>query len=335
MAATSRGPFRIGIAGAAGVLAEELLRTLVTREFPVARLRLFESDDRLGSDMGFGSSILPMETLSDETLESLDIIVFAGPASVTEEWGAQAAESGLAVLDFSTPPRPGTVRVSQLGGRVPAGAPVQVPSATAAILALVIAPLQQAGFRIERLRVAASLSLSEAGREGIEALSGETRQLLAMETPEANARYRGRLAFNVVPGAQMPGAADPEKRAADELAELIGVERARVSVMSSFVPVFYGNTYAVELETTPRLDPAELGDLLEAAGRVEICDEGGDRLLPPLASEFVGREEFGVGRIRATGTGIQFWVAADNVRVVADNGIRLLEQLLGLETTEN
>ncbi len=333
VADTSR-KIRVGIVGGAGVLGEETLRVLALREIPVSSLKLFESDDRIGSEIEFGNSSLPVDTLSDGAMDELDVVIFAGPPEVSAQWLPVANELGLKTLDYSEPPRAGAAQVPAIGVVRETEGTIRVPSSSATILSVVIAPLQKHGYKIERLRVTGMLSVSEAGRTGIKVLSDETRQLLTMQAVDEIA-YGGRLAFNVVAGAFTQAVIDPEQRAVSELSELLRLDKVRIAVMFSFVPVFFGHTYAVEIETTPRLTPEKAAAIFEEEDLLEVSGTGPEAGRAPMASQFAGNDEIGVGRFKASPTGLQFWVAADNIRTVARNAVQLLERALGLETSVN
>ncbi len=311
--------FRIGIVGAGGVLGEEIVRTLFLREFPVETLKLFESDARLGAEIEFGTTDLPVETLSDSSLDALDAVVFAAPPEVSAQWVPVARELGLKVIDLAAAPGKGENASPSMDN------PVPVPSAGALVLEPVLKALQSAGVRIERVRISGFLSVSEAGRAGISALSDGTRALLAM-SPVEDSAFGQRLAFNVVPDA----AQGLDDRVAQELAELIGIDRIRVSVMQAFVPVFFGHTYSIEVETSPRVPVERAFQVMNETDELELVCTRPEDPVPPTVARFAGTDEIGVGKLQTGPSGLQFWVAADNVRAVARRAVFLLEQLCGV-----
>ncbi len=328
--------FRIGVVGAKGVLGEEILRTFVLREFPVASFRLFEPEDHLGEKLEVenpetGEEDIPVSVLSDSALDDLDIVVFAAGPDITRQWGGLAAQLGLKILDLSDPPVRGGTRVASLEKSVLAEGPLRIPCSSATILSMAISPILRQGVRVERMRIVGLLSASEAGRRGIETLSKETRDLLNFQVADEYP-FDSRIAFNIIPGCVVD--ADHENRTSAELAELLEVEPARVSVMLASAPVFFGNTYAVELDTIPRLSPERIRQILAEESTIELSGNGPGNDVPPQISAFAGTDEIGVGRIRSSPSGVQFWVAADNVRAVARNAVQLLELALGLESPQ-
>jgi aspartate-semialdehyde dehydrogenase len=97
------------------------------------------------------------------------------------------------------------------------------------------------------------------------------------------------------------------------------------------VPVFYGHSESVNVETKAKITAAEVKSLLaEAPGVLLVDDVANNRY--PLALESQGKFETLVGRIRedeSIANGINFWVVSDNIlKGAALNAVQIAEVLI-------
>jgi aspartate-semialdehyde dehydrogenase len=97
------------------------------------------------------------------------------------------------------------------------------------------------------------------------------------------------------------------------------------------VPVFYGHSESVNIETERKITVAKARELLEDAPGVELNDNpaNGDY---PMAINAAGEDLVLVGRIREDDTvknGLNLWVVADNIRKgAATNAVQIAEILI-------
>src|SRR3546814_8510043 len=83
------------------------------------------------------------------------------------------------------------------------------------------------------------------------------------------------------------------------------------------VPVFYGHSEAVNVETRDKLTAARARELLQAAPGVEVVDEPADGGYPTPVTHASGNDAVFVGRIRedlSHERGLNLWVVSDNIR---------------------
>jgi len=97
------------------------------------------------------------------------------------------------------------------------------------------------------------------------------------------------------------------------------------------VPVFYGHSEAIHIETCQKITAEDARALLEQAPGVRVVDEresGGY----PTAAEAAGDDATFVGRIRediSHPLGLNLWVVSDNVRKgAALNSVQIAEILI-------
>ncbi len=100
------------------------------------------------------------------------------------------------------------------------------------------------------------------------------------------------------------------------------------------VPVIYGHSEAITIETTRPLSAAAARELLANAPGVKVIDDPERTRYPTPLKDAVGNDAVFVGRIR---NGINdehtlnLWVVADNIRKgAALNSIQIAELLLAL-----
>lgn len=97
------------------------------------------------------------------------------------------------------------------------------------------------------------------------------------------------------------------------------------------IPVFYGHSEAVHIETRQKISADEARRLLEKASGVVVMDEREPGGYPTAVTEGANNDPVYVGRIRediSHPRGLDLWVIADNVRKgAALNSIQVAEIL--------
>ena len=207
---------------------------------------------------------------------------------------------------------------------------VACPSSSAAALALVLAPLR-ALLDIERITVTACLAVSSMGREGVTELARQTAELLNVRPLEPKVFDR-QMAFNVLAQVGKPdaeGHVPLEKRLVSELRELLSLPLIKVGVSCIQVPVFFGDSLSVSVQTREAVDIKAVNAALETAEGIELV-EAGD--YPTPVGDAVGQDAVYVGRLRRgvdDGCELNFWVTLDNVRKgAALNAVQVAELLI-------
>ena len=98
------------------------------------------------------------------------------------------------------------------------------------------------------------------------------------------------------------------------------------------VPVFFGHSEAVHIETRDKMTAGRCRDLLAEAPGVVVLDEHKDGGYPTAVTEGANNDPVYVGRIRediSHPRGLDLWVVADNVRKgAALNSIQIAEILV-------
>ncbi len=117
-----------------------------------------------------------------------------------------------------------------------------------------------------------------------------------------------------------------------ETQKIMEDETIKVNPTAVRVPVFYGHSEAIHLETKERISAKRARELLNAAPGVTVVDERAAGGYPTAVTEGAGHDAVYVGRIRedvSHARGLNLWVVSDNVRKgAALNSIQIAEILV-------
>jgi aspartate-semialdehyde dehydrogenase len=328
--------FDIAVIGATGTVGETIVQILEERDFPIGELYLLASAESAGSSVPYRGKNVRVREVDAFEFGKVNIAFFAAGPAVTRSYASRAVAAGCAVIDLS-----GGLPVDQAPNVVPEvnGAllatlarPLQVacPSPSAAALALVLSPLRDL-LKIERVSVTACLAVSSQGREGVTELARQTAELLNVRPLEPRIFDR-QMAFNLLAQVGVPdadGHVPLEKRLVSELRELLSLPLIKVGVSCIQVPVFFGDSLSVSVQTAEALDLAAMNAALESADGIELV-EAGD--YPTPVGDAVGQDAVYVGRLRQgidDACELNFWVTSDNVRKgAALNAVQVAELLI-------
>ena len=109
-------------------------------------------------------------------------------------------------------------------------------------------------------------------------------------------------------------------------------ESIQVNPTAVRVPVFYGHSEALHIETKEKIDVTTAKKLLEKMPGLVVIDEHTDGGYPTAVTEAAGEDSIFVGRIREDIShphGLNMWVVSDNVRKgAALNSVQIAEILV-------
>ncbi len=331
--------YHLAVAGATGAVGNEMIRILEEQEFPVASLKLLASSRSLGKTLDFRGESLHVEELREDSFQGVDIALFSAGAGPSKKFAPAAAESGCVVIDNSSGWR--------MDPEVPLVVPEVNPHAVAdyrnkGIIAnpncstiqmvVVLKPIYDA-VGIERVVVSTYQAVSGTGKNAMDELTEQTRNLLSFQeaTPEV---YPHRIAFNCFPhiGSFLEnGYTEEEMKMVHETHKIMEDPNIRVSATTVRIPVFYGHSEAVNIQTERKLSAKEARVLLFQAPGVRVMDNPDERIYP-MPSEAAGINDTLVGRIRediSNENGLDLWIVADNIRKgAALNTVQIAELLV-------
>jgi aspartate-semialdehyde dehydrogenase len=207
------------------------------------------------------------------------------------------------------------------------------PNCSTMQMLVALAPLHRAA-GIERINVATYQSVSGTGRRALEELGRQTAGLLNFQSVEPQV-YPVQIAFNVIPhGGDFldNGYTSEEMKLVWETQKILGNAAIAVNATVVRVPVFYGHSEAVSIETRDKLTADAARALLRDAPGVEVVDEPVAGGYPTPVTHASGRDPVFVGRIRedlSHPRGLNLWIVADNIRKgAALNAVQIAELLL-------
>jgi len=332
--------YDVAVVGATGAVGEAMLEILAERNFPVNRVYPLASARSAGKKVPYGNTYLTVQDLDSFDFSRVRIGLFSAGASISEQYAPIAAAAGCVVIDNTSQFR----YDDEIPLVVPEVNPQAIadytrhniianPNCSTIQMLVALKPLHdEAG--IERINVCTYQAVSGTGKEAIEELAAQTAELLNGRSTVAKV-YPKQIAFNVLPQIDVfmdNGYTKEEMKMVWETRKIMGDDSIQVNPTAVRVPVFYGHSEAVHIETRKKLDAAKATALLQNTPGVVVLDERKDGGYPTAVSEGANHDPVYVGRIRediSHPRGLDLWVVADNVRKgAALNSIQIAEILV-------
>ena len=332
--------FDVAVLGATGAVGEAMLSILAERAFPVGRVYALASSRSAGTVVTFADCELSVEDVADFDFSQVQLGLFSPGAAVSAIYAPKAAAAGCVVIDNTSqfrydddiPLVVPEVNPDVIGEYRHRGI-IANPNCSTIQLVVPLKPIYDA-VGIERINVCSYQSVSGTGKEAIEELSSQTASLLNGRPIEPTV-YPVQIAFNVLPHIdefQTNGYTKEEMKMVWETRKILGDETIQINPTAVRVPVFYGHSEAVHVETREKISVDRLRGLLAGAPGVELVDERRGGGYPTAVTHSAGRDGVFIGRIRediSHPRGIDLWVVSDNVRKgAALNSIQIAEHLV-------
>ncbi|MDH0663559.1 aspartate-semialdehyde dehydrogenase [Pseudomonas sp. GD03858] len=309
----------IAVVGATGTVGESLVQILEEVAFPVSTLHLLASMESAGSSVMFAGKKLKVREVDSFDFTQVKLVFFAASPAVSRSFAPKAIAAGCAVIDLSGALDGATALVPEANGEriaeLPQPALITSPSAGAVALAVALAPLKGL-LDLERIQVNACLAVSEQGREAVSELARQTAELLNARPLEPRFFDR-QVAFNLLPQVGTPdeqGHTPVEHRLVKELRQVLDLPQLKISVTCIQVPVFFGDSFSVALQSRRPVDLDAVNAALEAAEGIELVEPGD---YPTPVGDAVGQDVVYVGRVRRgvdEPEQLNLWLTTDNVR---------------------
>lgn len=332
--------FNVAVVGATGAVGEAMLSILEERGFPVGEVFALASSKSVGKRIPFKGGSLKVEDLAEFDFSKAQIGLFSPGASVSAVYAPIAAQAGCVVIDNTSQfrydddiplvvPEVNPEKIADYKNR----GIIANPNCSTIQMLVALKPIYDA-VGIERINVCTYQAVSGTGKDAIEELALQASQLLNGKPIKASV-YPKQIAFNVLPQIDVfceNGYTKEEMKMVWETRKIMGDERIMVNPTAVRVPVFFGHSEAVHIETREKIDVAAVMALLAKAPGVKVVDERIDGGYPTAVTESSGHDEVFVGRIRediSHDRGINLWVVGDNVRKgAALNSIQIAEELV-------
>ena len=332
--------YDVAVVGATGAVGEAMISILEERNFPVRNLYPLASSRSAGKSVMFHGKAITVTDLSEFDFSQAQIGLFSAGGSISAEFAPIAAAAGCVVIDNTS------------HFRQQEDVPLVVPEVNIEALALysvrniianpncstiqmlvALKPIYDA-VGIERINVATYQAVSGTGKEAIEELAGQTARLLNGQAIEAEV-YPKQIAFNALPHIdtfQDNGYTREEMKMVWETQKIFADESIQVNPTCVRIPVFFGHSEAVHIETVDKITAEQARELLASAPGVTVIDEHADGGYPTAVTDSAGTDPVFVGRIRediSHPRGLDLWIVADNVRKgAALNSVQIAESLV-------
>ncbi len=330
----------VAVVGATGAVGEVIIQILEERDFPVDTLVPLASERSVGKRVEFRGKQIPCQLLDDYDFSNVDIALFSAGGSISAKYAPIAGEAGCIVVDNTShfrrdediPLVVPEVNAHAIKDYAPRNI-IANPNCSTIQMLVALKPIYDA-VGITRINVATYQAVSGAGRSYIETLASQTANLMNARDADPKDGSK-RIAFNCIPqidSFQENGYTREEMKMVWETQKIFEDDSILVNPTCVRVPVFYGHSEAVHIETKDKISAEKVRELLSDAPGVEVIDERELGGYPTPAQESAGRDPVYVGRIRddiSHENGISLWVVADNVRKgAALNTVQIAEILV-------
>lgn len=332
--------YNIAIVGATGAVGEAMISILEERKFPVDNVYALASERSAGKRIAFNGGTLKVQDLAEFDFSKADIGLFSAGASLSEKYAPIAAAAGCVVIDNTSQFRyddeiplivpevnPDSIAEYKTRGII------ANPNCSTIQMLVALKPIYDA-VGIERINVCTYQAVSGSGKEAIEEVVSQTSQLLNGK-PITSSVYPKQIAFNVLPQIDVfmeNGYTKEEMKMVWETWKIMGDDSIQVNPTAVRVPVFFGHSEALHIETRDKISVEKVREILVASPGITVMDERVDGGYPTAVTESSGNDDVFVGRIRediSHEKGIDLWVVADNVRKgAALNSVQIAEELV-------
>ena len=334
------GTVDVAVVGATGAVGEAMIEILEQRNFPVNALYALASERSVGKTLRFRGKSVTVTNLAEFDFAQTPIALFSAGGSLSAEFAPKAAAAGCVVIDNTShfrrdediPLVVPEVNPGAIAGYTARGI-IANPNCSTIQMLVALKPIYDA-VGITRINVATYQAISGTGKAAIEELAGQTARLLNGQPVETNV-YPRQIAFNALPHIdtfQDNGYTREEMKMLWETRKIFDDPDIQVNPTCVRVPVFFGHSEAVHIETREKLSATAARKLLETAPGVTVVDQWQDGGYPTAVTEAAGADPVYVGRIRediSHPQGLAMWVVSDNVRKgAALNSVQIAEILL-------
>ena len=331
----------IAVAGATGAVGNQMIRCLEEMDFPINSVAFLASSRSVGRQLRFKGDLIDVKELKEDSFKGFDIALFSAGGGTSEKFAPFAAKDGCVVVDNSSAWR--------MDPQVPLVVPEVNPHAIAqhtakgiianpncSTIQMVVAlhPIHKK-YGIKRIVVSTYQAVSGTGKKAIDELFDQTRAMINFLDYEKRV-YPHRIAFNCLPHIDSfleNGYTKEEMKMVNETRKIMEDDSIAVTATTVRVPVFFGHSESVNIETHKPVSADDVKALLENAPGVKVMDDPAENLYP-LATDAAGQDLTLVGRIRqdeSIANGINMWIVADNIRKGAATNTVQIAQILAQE----
>ncbi len=329
--------YRVAVVGATGAVGNLMIQVLEERAFPVGEIKLLASVRSVGKSLAFRGESVPVQELKEDSFDGVELALFSAGGAVSRTFAPIAVRSGCIVIDNSS--------AFRMDPKVPLIVPevnpgdvsidpgiIANPNCSTIQMVVALKPIHDA-VGIRRIVVTTFQAVSGTGKRAIEELHHQVRSVINGEEIRREI-YPYQIAFNCFPhiGAFLEnGFTEEEMKMVNETRKIFGDPGIAVCATTVRIPVVYGHSESVNIETRKPISVEAVHKLLRDAPGVRLIDDP-SAVRYPVPIEVAGKDETFVGRIRldpSVENGLAMWVVADNIRKgAATNAVQIAELLM-------
>ncbi len=332
-------PLNVGVVGATGLVGEVFLRLLVERNFPVAELRLFASQNSVGMTQNFKSQVVKVQSLDTNSFENLDLVFFSSGDEISNEWAPLAVKQGAYAIDNSAAFRLHAgvpLVVPEVNGeelnRLQGPSLIANPNCSTIQLVMALKPLADQ-FGLEDVRVASYQAISGAGKPGQDEMFQQLRHhpLDSSISVLPTTAFPRPIALNCIPqigSFNDEGFCSEEVKIQKETKKILNLPDLRVSAWTVRIPALNGHSEAVWVTCKSEVQKSEMIFALKSFSGLEVYAED---MNYPTPLEVSGTNPVHIGRVHRSADDPKtwmLWIVADNLRKgAALNGVQIAERI--------
>nr|MBS0021486.1 aspartate-semialdehyde dehydrogenase [Gammaproteobacteria bacterium] len=332
--------YNVAVLGATGAVGEAMLSILAERSFPIDNIYALASERSEGTRVAFRDDELIVQAVDAFDFSKVDIGLFSAGAGISARYAPAAAAAGCVIIDNTSEFRynadiplvvpevnPETI------GQYKARGIIANPNCSTIQMVVALKPIYDV-VGIERVNVSTYQAVSGTGRSAIRELQDQSTALLNFR-PVSCVAYPKQIAFNVLPHIDIfleNGYTKEEMKMVWETRKIMADDEIKVNPTAVRVPVFYGHSEALHIETRKFIDADDAREILQSAPGIRVIDERKSGGYPTAVTEAAGTDAVYVGRIRndiSHPRGLNMWVVSDNLRKgAALNSVQIAEILI-------
>jgi len=332
--------YNVAVVGATGAVGESMLDILNEREFPINNIYALASERSEGKKVMLGNKPLIVKDLAKFDFNLADIGLFSAGGDTSAKYAPIAGESNCVVIDNTSYfrydddipliiPEVNSCKIREYKNRNI----IANPNCSTIQMLVALKPIYDA-VGIKRITVSTYQAVSGSGTAAVNELAKQTAELLNGRDAEYEV-YPRQIAFNALPHIDKfldNGYTKEEMKMCWETRKIFEDESIDVSATCVRIPVFFGHSEAVQVETLEYISETEVRNLLKHAEGITVIDERRDGGYPTAVHESAGSDSVFIGRIRqdiSLENGLSLWVVSDNVRKgAALNSVQIAEELI-------
>ncbi len=330
--------YHVAVAGATGAVGAEFLRLLEERPFPLASLKLLASARSAGNTVLFKGEELPVEELTADSFNGIDIAFFSAGGSRSREFAPAAVQAGATVIDNSSafrmdPEAPLIVPEVNGAAALKHRGILANPNCSTILLVMVLAPLQKLS-PIRRVIVSTYQAASGAGAAAMRELEEQTQSVLNGQ-PAIPEIFPHPIAFNLFShntAIDATGYNEEERKMVKETQKIMELPNLLVTATCIRVPIPRAHSESVNIEfmgIRPTVD--ETRAALAAFPGVALVDDPVSNTFP-MPKDASGIDDVLVGRIRedlSHPNALDLFLSGDQIlKGAALNGFQIAEYLI-------